>query len=189
MDLVETTPISLPSFLPSLLPSSLLSLSFSHARGQIRAVATGPCHSNTWSSTSVTYSTAHSYAGSLTPWVRPGMEPVSSWMLVRFVTIQPQWGLPFSFLSNKSRLQVELSKNTQKIEIPSKIWNNRENNIRSYFNGPCGRSHLLPLEFEKSLLFQNENKKQRVRYKRVFLPFDSGKQTLRNSYGNETILF
>ena len=29
-------------------------------------------------------------AGSLTHWVRPGMEPASSWILVRFVTTEPQ---------------------------------------------------------------------------------------------------
>uniref|UniRef100_A0A8D1AM45 von Willebrand factor A domain-containing protein 8 n=1 Tax=Sus scrofa TaxID=9823 RepID=A0A8D1AM45_PIG len=34
--------------------------------------------------------TAHSNAGSLTHWVRPGMEAVSSWMLVRFVSAEPQ---------------------------------------------------------------------------------------------------
>ena len=30
-------------------------------------------------------STAHSNAGSLNHWVRPGIEPSSSWLLVRFV--------------------------------------------------------------------------------------------------------
>uniref|UniRef100_A0A8D1PEQ8 von Willebrand factor A domain-containing protein 8 n=1 Tax=Sus scrofa TaxID=9823 RepID=A0A8D1PEQ8_PIG len=34
--------------------------------------------------------TAHSNAGSLTHWVRPGMEAVSSWMLVRFISAEPQ---------------------------------------------------------------------------------------------------
>ena len=34
---------------------------------------------------SVTYTTAHGNARSLTHWVRPGIEPVSSWMLVGFV--------------------------------------------------------------------------------------------------------
>ena len=33
---------------------------------------------------------AHSNARSLTHWVRPGIEPVSSWMLVRFVSAEPQ---------------------------------------------------------------------------------------------------
>ena len=45
----------------------------SQARGRIRAA-------------SATYTTAHSNAGSLTHCVRPGIEPVSSWILVRFLT-------------------------------------------------------------------------------------------------------
>ena len=49
---------------------------------------------------SVTYTTAHGNARSLTPWVRPGIEPESSWILVGFIT---HWatmagtaGFPFS---------------------------------------------------------------------------------------------
>ena len=41
--------------------------------------------------TSVTYTSAHGNAGSLIHWVRPGMEPTSSWILVMFVTTEPQW--------------------------------------------------------------------------------------------------
>ena len=40
---------------------------------------------------SVTYTTAHSNAGSLTCWVTPGIEPTSSWLLVGFVTAESQW--------------------------------------------------------------------------------------------------
>ena len=48
---------------------------------------------------SVTYTTAHSNTGSLTHYVRPGIEPSSSWILVRFITAEPQQELPpFSFL-------------------------------------------------------------------------------------------
>ena len=35
---------------------------------------------------SVTYTTAHGNARSLTPWARPGIEPTTSWFLVRFVS-------------------------------------------------------------------------------------------------------
>ena len=42
---------------------------------------------------SATYTTAHGNAGSLTPWARPGIEPASSWILVRFVSSEPQWEL------------------------------------------------------------------------------------------------
>ena len=37
----------------------------------------------------VTYTTAHGNIGSLTHWVRPGIEPTSSWMLIRFVSAEP----------------------------------------------------------------------------------------------------
>ena len=37
------------------------------------------------------YIIAHSNTGSLTHWGRAGIEPVSSWILVRLVTAEPQW--------------------------------------------------------------------------------------------------
>ena len=42
---------------------------------------------------SETYTTAQSNSGSLTHWARPGIKPASSWILVRFFTIEPQWEL------------------------------------------------------------------------------------------------
>jgi len=55
------------------------------ARGQIRAIATSLhySHSNTESEPSLTYTTAHGNTRSLTHWVRPGIEPASSWTPVR----------------------------------------------------------------------------------------------------------
>ena len=63
----------------------------SQARSWIRAAAAGLCHS-------------HSNAGSephlwpiqqlMATWARPGIEPVSSWILVGFVSTRPQWELP-----------------------------------------------------------------------------------------------
>ena len=44
--------------------------------------------------TSLTYTTAHSNAGSLTHWARRGIEPSSSWILVGFITAMPPWALP-----------------------------------------------------------------------------------------------
>ena len=38
---------------------------------------------------SATYTTAHGNAGSLTCWVRPGIEPATSWFLVGFVSTMP----------------------------------------------------------------------------------------------------
>ena len=42
---------------------------------------------------SVTYTTAHINTGSLTHQVRPGMEPASSWTLVRLISTEPRWEL------------------------------------------------------------------------------------------------
>ena len=47
--------------------------------------------------TSVTYTTALSSAGSLTHRARPGIEPVSSWILIGFITSEPQQELLSSF--------------------------------------------------------------------------------------------
>ena len=49
---------------------------------------------------SVTYTTAHSNAGSLTHWARPEIEPTTSWFLVGFISMAPRWELPNYVLSN-----------------------------------------------------------------------------------------
>ena len=54
------------------------------ARGQIVAVADSLHHS-------------HRNVGSLTHRARPGIELASSWMLVRFVSAEPQWELRVTF--------------------------------------------------------------------------------------------
>ena len=73
----------------------------SQARGQIGAVAAGlhHSHSNARSEPSATYTTTHGNAISLTHWVRPGIKPASSWMLVRFIFTEPQWELLWPFLN------------------------------------------------------------------------------------------
>ena len=43
---------------------------------------------------SVIYTRAHGNTRSLTHWARPGIEPASSWILVRFVSVLPQQELP-----------------------------------------------------------------------------------------------
>ena len=50
--------------------------------------------------TSLTYTTAHSNARSLTRWVRPGIKPSSSWILVRFVSAEPWWELLMTSFTN-----------------------------------------------------------------------------------------
>ena len=47
---------------------------------------------------SVTYTKAHGNAGSLTQRARPGIRPASSWILVRFVSAEPQWELLNNFI-------------------------------------------------------------------------------------------
>ena len=66
----------------------------SQARGWIRALATGLCHSHSnagsklrlWPTT-----VAHGNTGSLTHGGRPGIELESSWILVWFITAEPWW--------------------------------------------------------------------------------------------------
>ena len=46
---------------------------------------------------SVTYTTTHGNVRSLTQWSRPGIKPESSWILVRFITTEPQQELQKTF--------------------------------------------------------------------------------------------
>ena len=61
--------------------------------GLIRAKATGLCHSHSNTriqAVSATCATAQGNAGSLTHWVRPLIEPATSWFLVGFVSSTPR---------------------------------------------------------------------------------------------------
>ena len=69
----------------------------SKARDQIRATATSLTPQPQQleiRAVFVTCTTAHSNVGSPTHWGRPGIEPTSSWMLIRFVSAVPQQELP-----------------------------------------------------------------------------------------------
>ena len=71
-------------------------------RGQIRSCSCQPTpqpqqHGNP--TASATYTTVHSNARSLTHWARPGIEPVSSWILVGFISAVPQWEQPLQTLN------------------------------------------------------------------------------------------
>ena len=50
-----------------------------------------------WEQQLLAYATAHGNIGSLTHWGRPGIEPVSSWILGGFVSAAPQWELLFFY--------------------------------------------------------------------------------------------
>ena len=56
----------------------------SQARVLIGAIAAGLCHSQIQAA-SATYTTAHSNTRSLTHLARPGIEPASPWLPVRFI--------------------------------------------------------------------------------------------------------
>ena len=64
----------------------------SQARGQIRAShwPTPQPQQRQIRATSGTYTTAPGNTGSIIHWVRPGIKPVSSWILVRFVSTAPR---------------------------------------------------------------------------------------------------
>ena len=46
---------------------------------------------------------SHHNAGCLTHCMRPGIEPTCSWILVRFVSTEPQWELPILVLISQSK--------------------------------------------------------------------------------------
>ena len=53
---------------------------------------------------SETYTTVHISARYLIHWVKPGLEPTSSWKLVGFVSTEPQWELHTTmYLSKKNK--------------------------------------------------------------------------------------
>ena len=66
----------------------------SQARGQNQSCSCWPTpqQRQIWAA-SVTYTTALGNSGFLTQWARPGIEPASSWMLVGFISTEPQWEL------------------------------------------------------------------------------------------------
>ena len=76
----------------------------SQARGRIGAVADSlhtpqPQPHRIWAVSAIC-TTAHRNAGSLTHWGRPGIEPTSSWILVRFISPLPRWELLNSVIFN-----------------------------------------------------------------------------------------
>ena len=55
---------------------------------------------------SATYTTAHGNAGSLTHWARPGIEPATSWFLVRFINHWAPTGTPICTLNCSPHLAL-----------------------------------------------------------------------------------
>ena len=75
-------------------------------RGWIGAITAGLCPQpqqlGIWAM-SATYTTAHSNAGSLTHWARPGIQPETSWFLVGFVNHWAMMGTPGSCWNFKKK--------------------------------------------------------------------------------------
>lgn len=69
------------------------------------AAASLPCRIR---ASSVSCTTAHGNARSLTHWVSPGTKPACSWVLVRFLTPEAQWELPSIFLNQYPPNKLEL---------------------------------------------------------------------------------
>ena len=80
------------------LRAALVAYGGSQAWGLIRATVACLCHNHrnvrSEPRTSVTYSTAHDNARSLTHWVGPGIKPTTSWFLVRVFSAAPWRELP-----------------------------------------------------------------------------------------------
>ena len=64
----------------------------SQARGPIGTITSSLCqsHSNARSKPHLRPATSHGNDGSPTHWAMPGIEPVSSWILVRLLTTEPR---------------------------------------------------------------------------------------------------
>ena len=63
---------------------------------QLSATATATVIWDTSHVCNLYHTTAQDNARSPTHWARAGIEPTSSWILVRFVSTMPQWELPWS---------------------------------------------------------------------------------------------
>ena len=93
-------------FLLLLFRAALSAYRGSQARGLIGAVATSHSHSHRIWAASGTYTTAHGNTRSLTHWARTEIEPVSSWMPVRFVNCWATMGSPFPCCFNTVSLSL-----------------------------------------------------------------------------------
>ena len=78
--------------LPTFFRATPMAYGSSQARGWIRAEAESHSQCQIWAM-SVTNTIAQGNARSLTHWARPGIEPTSSRILVRFLPTEPQWEL------------------------------------------------------------------------------------------------
>ena len=92
----------------------------SQARGWIGAVAVAT-QNPSWAM-SVTYTTTHSNAGSLTHWVRPWIEPKSSWILVGFINHCAMMGTPVLYCWRKLYTPILTVKSRSRISDLEENW-------------------------------------------------------------------
>ena len=68
---------------------------------------------------SLNYTAAHGNAGSVTYSTRPGIELTFSWILVRFVSVEPQWEIPtLNFFFGGGSFLLFLGLHQQYMEVP-----------------------------------------------------------------------
>ena len=91
----------------------------SQTRGPVGAVAAGLCHRPTpqplqlgIQALPATNTTVHGNAGSLTHWWRPGIEPKTSWFLVRFINHWATTGTPVYRFNITSKITEALRPHT-----------------------------------------------------------------------------
>ena len=78
---------------------------------KLELLAAGQCHIQQYGiqATSATYTTTHSNSRYLTHCVMPGIQPASSWILVRFINAEPQQELPFMIFCLDQSLITDVS--------------------------------------------------------------------------------
>ena len=85
---------------------------------QVSATATA-----TWDeAASATYTTGHSNAGTLTHWVRPETKPLSSWILVSFITTEPQQKLRILIIIAKETITKIQCFKQQRFILSHSFW-------------------------------------------------------------------
>ena len=92
--------------------------------------------------TSAAYTTVHGNTRSLTHWARLGIELPSSWMLVRFISAEPQWELPSPHFKLIFILQTQSRSHLLWIAIPGAIRLHWQLPILGCTTSPASHSNL-----------------------------------------------
>ena len=87
---------------------------------------------------SVSYTTAHSHTGFLTHWMRPGVKPMSSWILVSFVNCWAMIGTPsiwsFKVAARKTEPRISSKDIVQNLQGMQTQKHGRDSNTEGPFN-------------------------------------------------------